>query len=180
VSEGHLPDFDAIVNYFRQRIDQFTRRGIGYILDRIRQRGMCFVKFRPLGGSAGSFVPTPPWIIKKKAVVNVQNRDDDYCFVWLVLAHLHPARDHSYRIQNYTSYASELNIDGLTFPLPIKDIPRFERQNPDIAIHCMTVDSKNNSFSILYLSLLVHKRLHTTTLLILDNERDLKSITTFT
>jgi len=68
------------------------------------------------------------------AVVNVQNNDDDYCFVWSVLAHLHPAGDHSYRIQDYTRYASELNLDGLTFPLPIKDIPRFERQNPDIAI----------------------------------------------
>jgi len=151
VSEGHLPDFDAIVNHFRQRIQQFTRRGSGYILERVRQLGVCFVKFRPLG-SAGSFVPTPPWIIKKKAVVNVQNNDDDYCFVWSVLAHLHPARDHSYRIHNYTSYASELNLDGLTFPLPVKDIPRFEQQNPDIAIHCMAVDSKDNSFSILYLS----------------------------
>jgi len=66
VSEGLLPDYDAIVNHFRQRVDQFTRRGSGYILDRIRQLGVCFVKFRPLGGSAGSFVPTPPWIIKKK------------------------------------------------------------------------------------------------------------------
>jgi len=78
------------------------------------------------------------------AVVNVQNNDDDYCFVWSILAHLHPARDHNYRIQNYTSYASELNLDGLTFPLFIKDIPGFKRQNPDIAINCMAVDSKDN------------------------------------
>ena len=112
VSEGHLPDFDAIVNHFRQRVDQFTRRGSGYILERVRQLGVCFIKYRLLGGSAGSFVPTPSWIIKKKAVVNVQNSDDDYCFVWSVLAHLHPARDHVDRIQNYTSYASELNLDG--------------------------------------------------------------------
>ena len=123
VSEGHLPDLDAIVNHFRHRIDQ-------YILERVRQLGVCFVKYRPLGGSAGSFVPTPPWIIKKKAVVNVQNSDDDYCFVWSVLAHLHPAQANPHRIHNYTSYASELNLDGLTFPLPVKDIPRFERQNP--------------------------------------------------
>ena len=61
VSEGHLPDFDAIVNHFRQRVEQFTRRGRVYILERVRQLGVCFVKFRPLG-SAGSFVPTPPWI----------------------------------------------------------------------------------------------------------------------
>jgi len=80
VAEGHQPDFDAIVNHFRHHIDQFTRGGSGYILERVRQLGVCFVKFRPLG-SAGSFVPTPPWIIKKKAVVNVQKNDDDYCVV---------------------------------------------------------------------------------------------------
>jgi len=34
------------------------------------------------------------------------------------------------------------------------------------------VDSKNNSFSILYLNPHIHKRLHTITLLILDNARD--------
>jgi len=106
------------------------------------------------------------------AVVIIHNSDDDYCFVWSILAHLHPARDHSYHTQNYTRYANELNVDGLTFPLPIRDIHRFERQNPDIAIHCMAVDSKDNSFSILYLSPHVHKRLHIITLLIMDNERD--------
>jgi len=89
--------------------------------------------------------------------------------VWSILAHLHPAQANPHRIQNYARYASELNLDGLTFPLPIKDIPRFERQYPDIAIHCMAVDSKENSFSILYLSPHVHNRLHTITLLILDN-----------
>jgi len=61
VSEGHIPDFDAVVNHFRQRVEQFTRRGSGYVLERVRQLGVCFVKFRPFG-SAGSFVPTPPCI----------------------------------------------------------------------------------------------------------------------
>ena len=65
MSEGHLPDFDAIVNHFHHRIDQFTRRGSSYILERARQLGVSFVKYRPLGGSAGSFVPTPPWIKKQ-------------------------------------------------------------------------------------------------------------------
>jgi len=75
VSEGLLPDFDAVVNHFRQRVEQFTRRGSGYFMERVRQLGVCFVKFRPLDGSAGSFVKN------KTAVVNLQNSDDDYCFV---------------------------------------------------------------------------------------------------
>jgi len=100
--------------------------------------------------------------------------------VWSILAHLHPARDHVDRIQNYAKYATELKLDGLNFPLPFTEIPRFERQDPDTANHCMATDSKDNSFSILYISPRVHKRLHTITLLILDNERDPEMITTST
>jgi len=44
-SGGLLPDFDAVVNHSRQRIEQFTRRGSGYVLERIRQLRECFEKF---------------------------------------------------------------------------------------------------------------------------------------
>jgi len=62
VSEGLLPDFDAVINHFRQRGEPFTRRESGYVLERVRQ--LCFVKLRPFGISVGSFVPTPLWIKK--------------------------------------------------------------------------------------------------------------------
>jgi len=104
------------------------------------------------------------------AFVNVKNSDDDYCFVWSIVAYLHPAQCNPRRIQNYAIYASELKVDGLIFPLPTKDVPRFERQNPDVDIHCMAVHSKDNSSYTLSLSPLVH----TITLLILDNESDLQ------
>jgi len=53
------------------------------------------------------------------ATVNVQNRDDDYCFVWSILAHLHPAQANPHRIQIYTRYASELNLYGCSVFEPI-------------------------------------------------------------
>ena len=92
-----------------------------------------------------------------------------------MLAVLFPARKHSYRRQNYAKYETHLNLDGLEFPLATKDIAKFEAQNPTIAIHCIAADSKDKSFSILYLSPRVHQRDHTLTLLLLDDERRSKN-----
>jgi len=82
---------------------------------------------------------------------------------------------HTYRRQNYAKYETHLNLDGLEFPLAVKDIAKFEAQNPTIAIHCIAADSKDKSFSILYLSPRVHQRDHTLTLLLLDDERHSKN-----
>ena len=30
----------------------------------------------------------------------------------------------------YTRYEQELNVNGITFPMKVKDIPKFEKQNP--------------------------------------------------
>ena len=52
---------------------------------------------------------------------------------------------HTYRRQNYAKYETHLNLDGLEFPLAVKDIAKFEAQNPTIAIHCIAADSKDKS-----------------------------------
>jgi len=128
------------------------------------------VKFRPLG--AGSFVSTPKCIESKHAVVNIRNQGDDKCFVWSILAHLYPAKKNANRLTNYKQYEHTLNLIGLTFPLPVKQIAKFESLNPTIAVHCLACDRDCRSFSILYLSPEVHKREHTVTLLLLDDPRD--------
>jgi len=65
-----------------------------------------------------------------------------------------------------------LNLTDLTFPLPVKQIAKFESMNPSIAVHCLACDRDSRSFSILHLSPEVHKREHTVTLLLLDDPRD--------
>jgi len=98
----------------------------------------------------------------------VKNHNDQKCFVWSILSRLYPASHNPDRLQNYAEYEKTLNLDGLTFPLPVKDIPKFVAQNPTIAIHCIAAD-KDRSFSILYLSPHAHERRHTITLLLLDH-----------
>ena len=57
----------------------------------------------------------PPWI-SKKAVINVKY-EDEYCFMWVVLAVLHPVSIHLEHVNHYEPYHQELNLEGIEFPI---------------------------------------------------------------
>ena len=46
-------------------------------------------RYAPIKG--GSYVPLPPWIERKKAIVNVKNKYDK-CFMWALRSALYPAK----------------------------------------------------------------------------------------
>ena len=52
-----------------------------------------------------------------------------------MLAALHPPKYHAERVSNYVDYENTLNISGLTFPLAVRDVPKFEKQNPSISVN---------------------------------------------
>ena len=63
-----------------------------------------------------------------KAVINVKNKDD-MCFKWSVPAALHPVQKKPERVSKYREHERELNFDGISFPVSLKDITKFETQN---------------------------------------------------
>jgi hypothetical protein len=97
--------------------------------------------FKPLKGS--SYKPLPPCIAAKKAIVNVQNNDNS-CFMWAVLAALHPACKHAERVSKYVPYTSELNFTGINMPVAVKDIPKFEKLN-NISINIYSLSETGNN-----------------------------------
>jgi len=54
-----------------------------------------------------------------------------------VLAALHPAERNPDRLSNYKPYENSLDISGLTFPLAVKDVPKFEKQNLTISVNVL-------------------------------------------
>ena len=107
-------------------------------------------QFTPLSGS--SYIPTPSSIAKKQAVINVQNADQ-FCFQWAILSCLYPANNHhTNSVYSYTKYRDTLNFDGITFPVKVKDISKFEKQNPQISVNVISLDSENKGYCIEYLS----------------------------
>jgi len=127
-------DLQSVAADLSAQTDHWNSRGSGFVLERITKFVLCISKFRPLHGS--TYIPTPQWLSKKKCVVNVKNTHSK-CFVWSVLAALHPPKYHAERVSNYVDYENSLNLTGLTFPLAVKDVPKFEKQNPSISVNIL-------------------------------------------
>ena len=74
-----------------------------------------------------SYVKVP---LRSSAILNNQN-DDKICFLWCILAKLHPCENNSNIVPSYRKYFSELNIEGfdLTNGFKCGDMYRFEKLN---------------------------------------------------
>jgi len=108
-------NFDELIRIFNDRVEQFTQRGSGYVLSNIIKLSMIYVTFLHLGGGS-SYIPTPKFIAKKRAVVNVKSHGTD-CFCWAVLAALYPARRNTNRSSSYECHRDAINCSVLLFPV---------------------------------------------------------------
>ena len=86
-------------------------------------------EYNPTKGS--SYIPLPDWISNKKAIVNIKNKDEK-CFIWCILRYLHPKERDEERIKDLEKYEFSLNTKGITFPMNISDITKFEKLNPEL------------------------------------------------
>ncbi|XP_026830520.1 uncharacterized protein LOC113563293 [Ooceraea biroi] len=89
---------------------------------------------------AGCRIKLPEEIKTKKAVVNVQSKDNA-CFAWSVIATLYPAEEHVDRPSSYPHYTTVLNLKGIEFPATLKQIKKFELLN-DISVNVYAAQEK--------------------------------------
>ena len=119
--------------YYKMFVDcqEFQREGSGWAIDEVLYLKVMMAKYVPLKGS--QYIDLPPKVKNSKAVINIQN-DDDKCFLWSVLAYLYEANYSRERVNHYKQHESELNMNGITYPVAIKDVSKFEKQN-DISVN---------------------------------------------
>ena len=110
-------------------ISTYQNNGSGWYFKEIYQLEIHTNEFKPMRGS--SYIPLPDWIMRKKAIVSIRN-EDDKCFLWSVLRYLHPREKNDSRLSDLKKYEFSLNTKGITFPMKVKDITKFENLNPDI------------------------------------------------
>lgn len=86
--------------------------------------------------AGSSFIKTPAWISRKQATINVVNFNDDYCFIYCLLAHLYPVKNNRERPESYPQDFHRLFcLEKLQFPLKVSSICRFEKLNPTISVN---------------------------------------------
>jgi hypothetical protein len=109
-----------------KRIQEFTKRGSGWVYERAISLQVNIGRYRALSGS--TYVDLPKYLKDKKAIINVQNTDNQ-CFKWAVLSALHPAEKDGQRVSKYKPFEDDLKFDGIPFPVLLCDIAKFERKN---------------------------------------------------
>ena len=92
-----------------------------------------------------SYIPLPDWIMRKKAIVNIRNTDEK-CFLWCVLRHIYPREENDIRLTDLKQYENELNTKGISFPVKLKDISKFESLNPLLPGIIVFSVNENNKF----------------------------------
>lgn len=129
---------DEMIQALEDSVETVHDFGTGAILFKIHLIKIKCVPYQPM--SASSYIDLPDWVKAKKAVVNVQN-EDNKCFLWAVLSALYPAEKDAQRVSKYSKYMNELNIQGLDFPMCLKDIHKFENLN-NISVNVIGIDAK--------------------------------------
>ena len=112
-----------------EKISVFQMNGSGWYFEEVSSLEIHIVDYKPIKGS--SYIPLPDIIMKKKSIINIQNNDNK-CFLWSILRYLHPIQINETRFTDIRKYENDLNSKGIDFPVKLKDIKKFENQNPDL------------------------------------------------
>ena len=115
----------ALHNILLQKLDDEQLEGSGFVLNGIVNVILEIYKVNDI--QASSWVELPEKYRIKKSIINIKN-DDQFCFLWCILAHLFPVENHKNRTSSYSMHTNKLILNGLEFPMKIKDIPKFETQ----------------------------------------------------
>ena len=110
----------------------FQMRGSNWVFDSVEELTLHTVKYEPLSGS--SYIPLPKKLLDKRAIINMNNGDNE-CFKWCITRAQNPVEKDPQRITRILQLqAKKLNCEGLKFPMELKDIYRFETLN-EIAVN---------------------------------------------
>lgn len=123
--------------------NEYEGKGSGWTLSSVDGFLLRISRYRPLRGS--TYIPLPNEIVKKRAVINPKNYNDNNCLEWAMLSKY--TKD--CRITKKTlEHRNKFNFSGISFPTPIKQITKLEKINCELSINVYGLDSKNIVFPL--------------------------------
>ncbi|XP_064215672.1 uncharacterized protein LOC135267339 [Tribolium castaneum] len=118
-----LHDFQEVIS---QKMMDFLERDSGWTLVKILHLELNVNYYNPL--KASSYIPLPPSVKMKRAIVNVQNQDI-HCFGWSVVAAVCLPMGPEHLPSSYPHWSTLFNFQGIEFPVKLDSIAKFESQN---------------------------------------------------
>src|SRR6266496_1315438 len=163
---------DSVSEMLTARLSELTdTQGSGWCLEQLYYLELSIAAYDSILGS--TYIKTPKSISKKRAVLNIENKDDR-CFLYSVLAAIYPQKTDAANPLRYRRYLEKLNFKGLTFPLPLNQISKFESMNQTISITVVYMDPDERSFYSVRVSPFRDRKHQVTLLLLEDPKRDIK------
>jgi len=139
VNIAEFTGFTDEINELYKRIEETELEGSGWCFLYITNISLNIGTYRsPVGGT---YIELP---FKSGVILNIQNEKDNLCFVWSILAYLHPfsSTQHAYRVNKYKPFLKEINLDGIEFPINIDSIKKFHKQNPQILFNVWEINDE--------------------------------------
>ena len=113
-------------SYIKGRIEEYERYGSGWIFDHSNCAHLEIAKYCPLYASGD--VTIPQKVKDMKSVLSIES-NDGRCFLYSILAKLHPAASNAGRYTKYLDYVDEIDMCGASFPIKLDDITKIEQAN---------------------------------------------------
>lgn len=120
--------FESVIASIKKKVEEFQERDSGWTFLNNLYFEVNINKYDPLNGSCSTYVDLPLTVKRKRACINIRNKDE-CCFMWCVVAALYPATRNSERTTSYPHYKKVLNSDNMSFPVSFSDINTFEKNN---------------------------------------------------
>ena len=144
-------DEDELYDIMIDRIEEEFQKvenaeGTGWKLHSVICLELHTVEYQPLRGS--SYIELPRFIKLKQAVINMKN-EDNKCFLWCILRALNPVDNHPERIdKNLKNKIDTLNMEGIEYPVSLRDINKFESLNSNISITVLGYDTRDKIYPL--------------------------------
>ena len=132
---------DTMVEIISKQIATFLAMEMEWRFHSIIKLELQTVRYNPLRGE--TWIPLPKELVDKKALINIQIKDNK-CFLWCVLRALNPKDDHAVRVdKELICKENTLNMEGIEYLVSLKDLNKFEKQNPTISITVLGYEGKS-------------------------------------
>ena len=119
-------------NTLMQKLDDEQLEGSGFQFQEIEEVILEIYKVNDI--QASSYIELPPKYKNSQSIINIKN-NDQYCFLWCILAYLYPVENNKNITSSYSKHFDKFNLEGLEFPMKVKDIPKFENLNIGLCIN---------------------------------------------
>ena len=155
---------DKMIARIEEVLANFQQSGSNWVFQRIIRLEIHFANWKPIRGA--TFIPLPAKLKNKKAVINIKN-EDNQCFKWCITRALNPVDKNPNRLtKELIEQAKSFNWVGLKFPVDLKQIKIFEKNNPSISINVFGFEDE-----VYPLKISKEKRITNIDLLLISDEK---------